>query len=176
MKTSTLAALCSSVILTSAACAELVNFDLVWETDSGTQATGTISVNTDWDFSGPNPVFSWEFSDQSIQDCSVSIPYHDGIRGYETSYIFFAEVLIDSTLNDFDLSTNLVGQDGFDGIQMLSEDAFVSAYGFNMFYDDVSYFTLTSMTAQNIAVVPLPPAGFAGLGMLGLLAIKRRMK
>ena len=36
--------------------------------------------------------------------------------------------------------------------------------------------TLTTMTMQTVQVVPLPPAAFAGLGLLGCMAVKRRFR
>lgn len=83
-----------------------------------------------------------------------------------------------------DLGTNLVAQAGFMDFNVFAAvdgapqgwDYFTLITNYGTDFDPGNdLLMLTSMTASGIAVVPLPAAAWAGLGLLGAMGVRRRM-
>ena len=179
------ATIAASFITSSVALADFVTFDMVWEGINGSNAsaTGSLTIDTSsFDIAaGASNAFTFGSLNSPFVDFTITIvgaQLHNGT--YSMANDDFELGIWEST-GPLDLSADLIGQANFDGFNYWSTDYFnipsnaqqniLSTAPRSSANDQL---VMTSMMAQ-VSVVPLPPAAWAGLGLLGVMGITRRM-
>lgn len=164
--------------------ADLVTFDLTWAGLGGSAASATGSITID-DASGAlsSPGFTDYYgaiAGSAFSDFTITIT--DAASGNGTFTQAggdFFEVAF-TTFGVLDLSQDLVGQANFYDFNVFTSIGAGAPKGTGLFKLSTSeglgdQLVLTSMTVRAAAVVPLPSAAWAGLGLLGIMGVKRRM-
>lgn len=180
------AAIAASAITSSVALADFVTFDIVWEGINGSNAsaTGSLTIDTSiLDIAGGESIWrAFDHPNSPYVDFTVTIvgaQLHNGT--YSMANDDFDQGFWEST-GPLDLSADLIGQANFDGFNYWSTDYFnipsnaqqniLSTAPRSSANDQL---VMTSMMAQ-VSVVPLPPAAWTGLGLLGVMGVRRRMR
>lgn len=182
------AAIAASFITSSVALADFVTFDMVWEGINGSNAiaTGSLTIDTSildiaagasgWD----------EFGEPGSPFVDLTVTLVDALVNNGT-YTFadgdFGVAFWTST-GALDLSADLIGQTNFSGFNYWASAGNFGNIPSNLPENILStspgssaneHLVMTSMIAQNVSVVPLPSAAWAGLGLLGVLGVRRRL-
>ncbi|HCT46124.1 MAG: hypothetical protein CMJ35_04790 [Phycisphaerae bacterium] len=180
------AAIAASAITSSVALADFVTFDIVWEGISGSNAsaTGSLTIDTSiLDIAGGESIWrAFDHPNSPYVDFTVTIvgaQLHNGT--YSMANDDFDQGFWEAS-GPLDLSADLIGQANFDGFNYWSIDYanipsnaqqnILSTAPRSSTAND--QLVMTSMMAQ-VSVVPLPPAAWTGLGLLGVMGVRRRM-
>lgn len=179
------AAIAAWAITSSIATADFVTFDLVWEGIDGSNAsaTGSVTIDTSSSIIANGGVFGFvPIDDSPYMDFAITIIDAAAGNGTFTQADGDFAIAFWRSSGPLDLSTNLVGQAGFldmnvagayDGTPFAAGPFRLETNHNGIGGSDL--LELTSMTANTIAVVPLPPAAWAGLGLLGVMAVRQRL-
>ena len=179
------ATIAASFITSSVALADFVTFDMVWEGIDGSTASAWGSLTIDTSIldiaAGASAVSYFGVSGSPFVDFMITIEDAQTNNGtYSVADGHISLGIWDAT-GPLDLGTELIGQAGFEGFNFWPTSTSLPGNApagiLNTHRDSPANdrLVMTSMIAQNVSVVPLPSAAWAGLGLLGVLGVRRRL-
>ncbi len=179
------AAIAASFVTSSVALADFVTFDMVWEGINGSNASATGSLTIDTSIldiaAGATAAEFFGSSGSPFVDFAITIEdaqTNNGTFSFADGHISLG---IWEATGPLDLGADLIGQTNFINFNFWPTSINLPGNAppgiLNTHRDSPAndQLVMTSMIAQNVAVVPLPPAGWAGLGLLGVLGVRRRL-
>lgn len=175
----------ATTLTSSAALADFVTFDMVWEGINGSNASATGSLTIDTSIlniaAGATAVELFGISESPFIDFAITIEdaqTNNGTFSFADGHINLG--IWDAT-GPLDLGAELTGQANFGLFDFrstsmnLPDNAQAGILHTNPASPANEHLVMTSMIAQDVSVVPLPPAAWAGLGLLGVLGVRRRL-
>ncbi|MFG0246475.1 MAG: hypothetical protein ACF8MF_10560 [Phycisphaerales bacterium JB052] len=175
----------ATTLTSSVAMADYVTFDMIWEGINGSNASATGSLTIDTSIldiaAGASAVSSFGVSGSPFVDFMITIEDAQTNNGtYSVADGHISLGIWDAT-GPLDLGTELIGQAGFEGFNFWPTSTSLPGNApagiLNTHRDSPAndQLVMTSMISQNVSVVPLPPAAWAGLGLLGVMGVRRRL-
>jgi len=180
------AAIAASAMSGSIAVADFVTFDLVWEggSSSSASATGSVTIDTSTSIIANGGGYAFgPLAGSPFMDFTMTVVGAAGGNGTFTQANGDFDFAFWISTGPLDLSTNLVGQAGLVDMNV-GGSAPGTPYALGPFTIEINrngvggsdVLRLSSMTANTITAVPLPPAAWAGLGLLGVMGVGRRLR
>lgn len=179
------ASLVATTLTSSVALADFVTFDMVWEGINGSNASATGSLTIDTAIldiaTGATAVELFGISESPFIDFAITIEdaqTNNGTFSFADGHIYLG---IWEATGPLDLGAELIGQTNFGLFDFwptssnLPGNSPAGILNTNPNSSANEHLVMTSMIAQNVSVVPLPPAAWAGLGLLGVMGVRRRL-
>ena len=165
--------------------ADFVTFDMVWEGINGSNASATGSLTIDTSIldiaAGATAVELFGISESPFIDFAITIEdaqTNNGTFSFADGHIYLG--IWDAT-GPLDLGAELIGQANFGLFDFWPTSTSLPGNApagiLNTHRDSPAndQLVMTSMISQNVSVVPLPTAAWAGLGLLGVMGVRRRL-